>query len=198
MPVFCRLGSLMLFLWVFAACGVPKLKTSQQFRQLELVKLHGIVYVLRDLSSSRRHLAQTGQAARLERLNQEVANEHRQTIAWFERHFDFCAVRFCYSSQLDSLRAGYPVLLNPRTLSSDPDIPLPSKIYVAEFNDKQSRSVYNSQTWEKFFIEQTAIAFRPKGKRAWHDPRLTEKDVIVINAQMHRFWQSLPQADAEE
>lgn len=188
----------MLFLWTFGACGASKLKTPQQIRQLESVKTHGIVFVLRDLSNSRRHLEQTGQTAQLERLDKALESSHRQIVSWFERHFDFCPVRFCYSSQIDSLRAGAPVLLDPRTLLPDPQLPLPSKIYVADFNDNKRGSEYNAQTWEKFFIEKTAISFRPKGKRAWHDPRLTEKDVIAINAQMHRFWQTLPRPEEEE
>lgn len=166
-------------------CGRAQHKAQQRaLLQMEAIKKHGLVFRLQDYKQRVDYFEKRGMTDRA-KIEKSKIDQHNQILVQnFKKEFDFCPIRFYYSSQSNELEKGKPVLLN-NNMAPDNSIPLPEKVILANFS--YGKIVDNVLEWKSFRVEGTSIVIKPKHTNWRREQPLQAEDVRRINQVLHKM-----------
>ncbi len=123
----------------------------------------------------------------------QMSREHRQIVAAFERHFDFCPVYYFYGSCSDTLRNGLArQCLRNADLQPDTTVHLREGYwFVAEFASTEGAIGMNTLVVRDnhFLPLGRPFPYKVAVRSAYTPlPRGREKSVRVLNQRLHRFY----------
>lgn len=159
-------------------------KTRVSNAVLKDVKANGIIFRLHDYQAKMAALRERGQAKEADEQQRELDLYNRALVRFFREEFDACPVYFFYAGQTEALRQRRPVLLDD-ALRPAPDIALPTKIYIADFQSHNPEPA-ESTRHAKFFVEGTPIEINPVLRWPWkaRQDRLRPQDVAKFSRKL--------------
>jgi len=137
---------------------VPALLPAQSVSDTEAMRVHGICFRLHDKSQAVAYYERAGRPDQADRVRREQAAYNRYVIGLFEAHFDFCPVRFHFTSDAGRIQEGQPVFLGV-DLSYDSAVAYPDQLLIMDY---ALREVGESRLGsERFFLLNGSFELRP-------------------------------------
>lgn len=131
---------------------------AQAVSDAEAMRVHGICFRLHNKSQAVAYCERAGRPDQAERVRREQAAYNRYVIGLFEAYFDFCPVRFHFTSDAQGIQEGRPVFL-AADLSYDPAIAYPDQLIIMDY---ALREVGESRLGsERFFLLNGSFELRP-------------------------------------
>lgn len=157
---------------------------NKHLQETEAMKKNGLLFMLHDYQQRIGYFEKNGQSERAETERSNIAEHNRAIVQYFQQEFDFCPVRFFYSSQRKDLIAGKPVLLNAQ-LQPDTSISLPQTMIIADYG--LGDVVENTARLESFQIDTFQISIRPTYKTRYGKNPLEARDVQRFNKVLKKM-----------
>jgi len=136
----------------------PAVLRAQAVSDAEAMRAHGICFRLHDKTQAVAYYERAGRPDQADRVRREQAVYNRYVIGLFEAHFDFCPVRFHFTSDAQGIQEGRPVFLRA-DLSYDTAIAYPDQLLIMDY---ALREVGESRLGsERFFLLNSSFELRP-------------------------------------